>query len=334
MNEHDLLDPLIGGLGLKGYPHHAAPMRRSALAAMQWNLLRGDMTWPLAVVKRDALAGNLRWMQQFARDQGLELAPHGKTTMSPQLIAAQLQAGAWGMTFANVTQARVGLVAGARRVLIANQVMAAADLGAVATLLRQHAGARVIFLVDSIAQLDLIEAWRLAQGEPAPAPFEVLLEIGLDGGRTGCRSHEQAAVLARRVRASAAARLVGIECYEGLWATGRSDDDRTLVQGLLQRVADVALLLRARRSLRMRRSAVQRGRFIDLRPGGAAAQAQLVACRCAACCARVVMSRTTTAATSATWRRWTRACPAATACMRRSRSGRWCSPAPSPGWPC
>lgn len=240
MDETDFLDPLIGGPGVKGYPHLAAPMRRSAIAAMQWNVLRGDLPWPLAVVKRDALAGNLHWMQQFANAQGLSLAPHGKTTMSPQLIAAQLQAGAWGMTFANATQARVGLAAGAQRVLIANQVMAAADLNAVATLPGQHAGARMIFLVDSIAQLDLIESWRLAQPEPAPAPFEVLLEIGLDGGRTGCRGHEQATALARRVRASAAVRLVGIECYEGLWATGRSDDDRKLVQGLLQRVAEVA----------------------------------------------------------------------------------------------
>jgi D-serine dehydratase len=70
--------------------------------------------------------------------------------------------------------------------------------------------------------------------------FEVLLEIGLDGGRTGCRSHDQAMALARRLHASAAARLVGIECYEGLWASGRSADDQALVQGLLQRATQVA----------------------------------------------------------------------------------------------
>jgi D-serine dehydratase len=241
MNESEFLDPLIGGPGTKGYPHLAAPMRRSAIAAMGWNLLRGDMPLPLAVIKRDALAGNLRWMQQFAREQGVELAPHGKTTMSPQLIAAQLDAGAWGMTFANVTQARVGLAAGARHVLIANQVMADADLSAIASLLRQHGRPRVLFLVDSLAQLDLIESWWRVQDEPAAPSFEVLLEIGLDGGRTGCRSHDQALALARRLHASAATRLVGIECYEGLWASGRSADDQALVRGLLQRVSTVAL---------------------------------------------------------------------------------------------
>ena len=238
MQAGDLLDPLIGGPGTKGFPHQAAPLRRSAIAAMGWNVLRGDLPLPLAVIQRDALAGNLRWMQQFANDRGVELAPHGKTTMSPQLFAAQLAAGAWGITFANLTQARVGLVSGVRRCLIANQLAAAVDLDALVALLVQHDGARVLFLVDSPAQLDLIEAWQRAHGK-APA-LEVLLEVGLAGGRTGCRDADQALDLARRLHLSPATRLAGIECYEGLWATGRSADDEALVQGLLQRVADLA----------------------------------------------------------------------------------------------
>lgn len=239
MRAVDLLDPLIGGPGTKGYPHDAAPLRRSAMASMGWNVLRGDLPLPLAVVRRDALQGNLRWMQRFASERGVELAPHGKTTMSPQLFDAQLRAGAWGISFANVTQARLGLAAGVKRALIANQVAAAADLDGIVAALREHDAARLLFLVDSLAQLDLIEDWHRARGE-TPAAFEVLLELGLDGGRTGCRSHEQALALARRLRASAATRLVGVECYEGLWASGRNAEDAALVQGLLQRVAGLA----------------------------------------------------------------------------------------------
>ncbi len=239
MPPNDFLDPLIGGPGAKGYPHHAPPLRRSAIAAQQWNLLRGDLPLPLAVIRRDALAGNLRWMQQFAREQGVDLAPHGKTPMSPQIFAAQLDAGAWGLTFANVVQARVGLLAGARRCLIANQVLAETDLAALVQLRREFAGARLWFLVDSLAQLDLIEAWQRLQPQ-LPAAFEVLLEVGLDGGRTGVRGHEQAMALARRLRASPAVALAGIECYEGLWAQGQTAEDRVLVQGLLQRVQAIA----------------------------------------------------------------------------------------------
>jgi len=238
MELDDLLDPPMGP-GWKGWPHSAPALRRSSVAAQGWNLLAGDLPLPLAVIRRDALHGNLRWMQAFAREHGVDLAPHGKTTMSPQLFAAQLHSGAWGITVANVTQARVALSAGAPRCLIANQVLAAADLAALAALRRRHAPARTVFLIDSLEQLALIEAWFDAQSPP-PQPFEVLLEVGLDGGRTGCRGHELALQLARRVRASAAVRLVGIECYEGLWATGRSAEDEALVDGLLQRVVALA----------------------------------------------------------------------------------------------
>ncbi len=239
MQAQALLNPLIGGPGSKGWPHQAAPVRRSDIAAKGWNVLRGDLPLPLAVIRQDALAGNLRWMQQFARDQGVELAPHGKTTMSPQLFDAQLRAGAWGITFANVTQARLGLASGVRRALIANQVAAATDLDGIVESLLDHPGARLLFLVDSLAQLELIEAWFHARGD-APVALEVLLEIGLEGGRSGCRSHGLALALARRVRSSVALRLVGIECYEGLWAKGRNGEDSALVQGLLQRVTEVA----------------------------------------------------------------------------------------------
>jgi D-serine dehydratase len=159
--------------------------------------------------------------------------------MSPQLFAAQVAAGAWGITFANLTQARLGLAAGVRRALIANQVVAAADLDGIGQVLDQHPGARLLFLVDSLAQLELIEAWHRSRDE-APAALEVLLEIGLEGGRTGCRSHGTALALARRLRGSQALRLVGIECYEGLWATGRSAEDVALADGLLRRVAEAA----------------------------------------------------------------------------------------------
>jgi len=239
MHTNEFLDPLIGGPGTKGFPHRAAPLRRSAIAAQRWNMLRGDLPLPLAVVRRDALAGNLRWMQQFVREHGVDLAPHGKTPMSPQIFAAQLDAGAWGISFANVVQARVGLLAGARRCLIANQVLAETDLAALDGLRREFAGARLWFLVDSLAQLDLIEAWHRDQPAPLPA-FAVLLEVGLDGGRTGVRGHEPAMKLARRLRASPAVALAGIECYEGLWAQGQSAADRALVQGLLQRVQAIA----------------------------------------------------------------------------------------------
>ena len=197
------------------------------------------MPAPLAVVRDSALAHNLAWMQGFARERGLGLAPHGKTTMSPQLFTRQLEAGAWGLTVANVAQAAVAIAAGAKRVLIANQVLQPADLQAVYAMRQSQPGVRVLFLLDSLEQLALIEA------ASAEAPFEVLVELGLAGGRTGCRTHEEALQLARRARASGAVRVVGVECYEGLGATGEDARDRAAAEALMARVADLARALEA-----------------------------------------------------------------------------------------
>jgi len=232
-----LADPLLAS-PLKGWPHGQPPLRASEVGAQGWNLLAGDLPLPVAVLRREALAHNIAWLASRARDWGVELAPHGKTTMSPQLFARQIEAGAWGITFASVFQLAVGAAAGVRRALIANQVLDAADLAGIEALRRRHDGLRVIFLADSPAQLALIEAWFAAH--PGAQPFEVLLEIGFAGGRTGCRTEDEALALARRLHASPAAALAGIECYEGLWARGESEADRAWVDAMMDRVDAVA----------------------------------------------------------------------------------------------
>lgn len=219
--------------GLKGYPHTAAPLRLDAIGGAGWNVLAGDLPLPIALLKREALEHNLRWMQARVDQWGIGFAPHGKTTMSPQLFKRQIDAGAWGITFANVTQLAIGVAAGVRHALIANQVMSAADLHGLAALFDAHADLRALFLVDSVAQLELIQAWSKANAQTAA--FEVLMEIGYAGGRTGCRTHDEAVALAERLRASPAVRMVGLESYEG---TTQIDVDS--VSALMDRVDAVA----------------------------------------------------------------------------------------------
>jgi len=223
---------------LKGYPLTAAPCLVSEIGARGWNVLAGDLPLPLAVLRRGALEHNLAWMQRYVGERGVWLAPHGKTTMSPELLAMQLAAGAWGLTFANVWQAQLGVAAGARHILIANQVLQADDLAGLDALLAAHVDLRVWFLVDSPRQIELIEAWLARHGKGRV--FDVLLELGVAGQRTGCRTHEQALQLARAIAASPAVRLCGIECYEGLVATCDSAHDAAAVTDLVRRCARLA----------------------------------------------------------------------------------------------
>ena len=225
----------------KGFPLAAEPCAVSQLGARNWNLLDDALAYPVAVLRRPALMHNLAWMQDFVQRKGVALAPHGKTTLSPELFRMQLQAGAWGLTFANVHQLRVGLAAGVQRAIIANQLVTDTDLDGLDLLLRQNPEARVWFLVDSLAQLAVLADWGQRRGNTRP--WDVLLELGIAGYRTGCRTHEQALALAQAMAASSVVRLGGLECYEG--GLGRCDSAHDIeavsalvrsVQALVQQI--------------------------------------------------------------------------------------------------
>lgn len=223
----------------KGYPSWAPPMPASAVGQQGWHVLQDDWPLPSATLKRAALAHNLGWMQQLVNRAGVDLAPHGKTTLSPELFQMQLAQGAWGLTFASVAQLAFGVAAGVQRAIIANQVLLAHDLTWLAKLRQAHTALQAPFLIDSIEQLAAIEShWARIppENQRTVPPFDVLIELGLPSGRTGCRTLEQALVLAHAAHASPAVRLVGVECYEGLWAKGDHAADATLVNGLLQTV--------------------------------------------------------------------------------------------------
>jgi D-serine dehydratase len=92
--------------GTKGVPLDGSVQRVGDLGRRKLNVLRGDLPMPVAVLKRAALANNLREMQAYIERVGVQLAPHAKTTMCPQLFARQLEHGSWGLTVATMTQPR------------------------------------------------------------------------------------------------------------------------------------------------------------------------------------------------------------------------------------
>lgn len=223
----------------KGFPGHHTPVDISHIGMQKWHVLKGDFPLPLAVIKETAIQHNLLWMKDFCEKRLLDIAPHGKTTMSPELYARQLEAGAWGISFANVFQASLGIRHGVQRVIIANQVYQHADLQALSVLLTTYPDVRVYFLVDSQAQVDAIQKWQSAS--QSNIAFTVLIELGIEGKRTGCREHSQAMDLARKIKATTGLLLCGIECYEGALATCNHEHDQASVEALMKRVQALAL---------------------------------------------------------------------------------------------
>jgi D-serine dehydratase len=236
------LDPILAetlDATTKGYPLSKAALPIASIGAQRWNLLGGDLPLPLAVIRDSALAHNHAWMRDFTTSTGVLLAPHGKTTMAPQIFAQQLAAGAWGITVANVQQLGICARFGVRRVIMANQLLGATEVATVIRLREAHPDLEFHFLIDSLAQLSGIEA--TAAGQTMSRKLTALVELGVPGGRTGCRSFDEAMTVARAIAASKIVALSGLECYEGLQVNGDSARDTAMVGALMQRVKDVAL---------------------------------------------------------------------------------------------
>src|SRR5439155_3649596 len=181
------LDPILSetlDASTKGYPLSAPALPISALGAQRWSVLAGDLPLPLAVIRDSALAHNHAWMRDFTAATGVLLAPHGKTTMAPQIFAQQLAAGAWGITVANVQQLGICARFGVRRVIMANQLLGAGEVATVIGLREEHPELEYHFLIDSQVQLASIE--HLAASQKMSRKLTAPVELGRPGGRTGC----------------------------------------------------------------------------------------------------------------------------------------------------
>ncbi|MBV2128571.1 amino acid deaminase [Arsukibacterium indicum] len=173
-------------------------------------LFEHDVCLPAALLKQSAVLHNINWMQRFADASGVLLAPHGKTTMTPWLFKQQLAAGAWGLTVATAYQAIVAAEAGASRIIIANQLVGAANMQLIAGLLA--AGTEVFVCVDHADNARALSAFFQARQLQLP----VLIELGVPGGRCGCRTNQQALILAEQLSSMPGLALAGIEFYEGV----------------------------------------------------------------------------------------------------------------------
>lgn len=230
------LDEQLLAPGVKGLPI-TGPMRQDAIGEQGWNVLRADTSFPVAVLKEAALRHNLDWMRDFCERYGAVLAPHGKTTMCPQLFGAQLANGAWGMTLATVAQVQHAHRFGVRRVLLANQLVARADIDALVTLMQGDPGFAVYVLADSLAGVARL-AGAVARRNPG-RPLPLLVELGIPGKRAGCRSTAEAMEVARAIAAAPGLQLAGIEGYEGLLVSDEPARDVRAVAAFVAQLVEL-----------------------------------------------------------------------------------------------
>ncbi|MDJ0465144.1 amino acid deaminase [Streptomyces sp. H27-C3] len=217
----------------KALPPDAAGLTVGALAAERRSLFTGGFTTPVLALSAESLDHNLALLETYAERHGLAFAPHGKTSMSPQLFARQLARGAWGITAAMPHQARVYRAYGIQRIFLANEVVDAPALRWIAAELDADPDFRFVCYVDSPRGVELMD--EALRGVSRPLDVVVELAAG-EGARTGARTETECAAIADAVAATATLRLVGVAGYEG--EVPQADDER--VHAWLRRLVALA----------------------------------------------------------------------------------------------
>ena len=196
---------------------------------------------PVFTLSRSVLDHNLSVMADWCAARGLDLAPHGKTTMAPQLWAEQIDAGAWGITVANQAQLAVARAFGVSRTMVANAVVSPLGLRWIADQLTEDPASDILVWADSARTVEVMHA-ALADhirrvGERRP--IAVLVERGATGGRTGTRDLETALDVARAIVDSPHLSLAGVAGYEGALAHTSDEDRQEVVRSYLRDVGEV-----------------------------------------------------------------------------------------------
>ncbi|MER8044859.1 amino acid deaminase [Streptomyces sp. NPDC094032] len=198
----------------KALPPDAEGLTVGELAAQRRNLFTGGFTTPVLALSAESVEHNLRLLETYAERHGLAFAPHGKTSMAPQLFDRQLAHGAWGITAAVPHQARVYRAHGVDRIFLANELVDPVALRWLAAELDADPDFRFVCYVDSPRGVELMDEALRAAG--ATRPLDVVIELGAgETARTGARTGADCAAVASAVAATTTLRLVGVAGYEG-----------------------------------------------------------------------------------------------------------------------
>nr|WP_255479064.1 alanine racemase [Pantoea sp. ME81] len=193
---------------------------------------------PLMVMKQSALQNNLHQLATFCQENGIMLAAHGKTSMSPAILRRAIsEGGAWGLGAATPAQVRALRQFGIRNVFLANELVDPAGIRWIGQWQQQHPDHGFLCYVDSLQGVKLLEQ------HLGDTQISVLLEMSVSGGRTGCRSQQEAIKIAEAIKDSPSLQLVGVAGYEGALGAGRDEAGIQRVKAYCQMMISTAALL-------------------------------------------------------------------------------------------
>jgi len=211
------------------------------LAQHGWNILKEEVSFPIAVLNEAALLNNARWMQAFSEKANVKLAPHGKTTMAPELFNLQQEFGCWGMSLATIPQVVNAYQQGSKRIILANQLIGKYHCQLLLPLLKDQNFEFYCF-VDSIENVEFLGEF-FSQYANENISLNVLIEVGVNGGRCGWRDADTVKELSCCIAQYKQLMLSGISFYEGVIHGDNAEIDiRQFIEQIIQTFSQIKAL--------------------------------------------------------------------------------------------
>ncbi|MGC5617247.1 alanine racemase [Georgenia sp. Z1491] len=198
-----------------------------------------ELPTPAVLIDVPTVRRNIAQMAQVARDFGVALRPHWKTSKCAEVARMQLEAGAVGLTAATAAEVEALVDAGIGDVFWAYPPVGPHRVG---TALRAARRTRLIVGVDSLESARPLAEASAAEG----VDVEVRLEVDTGLRRTGV-DPDDALPVARRLAALPGLMLEGVFTHEGHVQGLGADPERRMEVGTAagRLLAEVAERLRA-----------------------------------------------------------------------------------------
>lgn len=167
-----------------------------------------ELDTPSLLIDREIMINNIKYMQDYANRNGVNLRPHTKTHKMPALAKLQVEAGAKGIAVAKVGEAEIMAQNGLDDIFIANEIVGEAKLTRIRELSKSI---NISFGIDSIEQTKMIE--KIFSGSEKKA--EVLIEIEVGEERSGIIEEADFIDLLNYIKNCKNVHLKGIFSHDG-----------------------------------------------------------------------------------------------------------------------
>ncbi|CAL8481508.1 protein of unknown function (plasmid) [Caballeronia sp. S22] len=167
-----------------------------------------SLNTPAALIDVERMIRNIKRMQHRLDALGVSFRPHVKTTKCNQVVQAQVEAGARGITVSTLKEAEQVFASGMRDIVYAVG-MAPAKLPQALMLRRKGCALKIV--ADSIVCAQAIVAF----GREHQEEFEVWIEVDVDGHRSGIEPEDDLLLMVATTLVKGGMQLGGVIAHAG-----------------------------------------------------------------------------------------------------------------------